>query len=65
MTHEQFLKQLRRIGIRFIISSIILSAISLIIAWPIYNLRRAIEIFLPILVFGLIGVCIYPDKSEE
>ena len=63
MTYEQFLKQLRRIGTQLMFSSIALAVITLITVGPIDLLTWCKDIFIPSVILGLIGLCIYPQKN--
>ena len=65
MTYEQFLKQLRRIGRQIMFLSFALAIFSLLINLPVDLMRWAEDELSRYLVLGLIGLCIYPQKSEE
>ena len=65
MTYEQFLKQLRRIGRQIMEASVGVALLSLILIGRFDLLMWATYLLVPCLVFGLLGLIIYPFKGEE
>lgn len=68
MTYEQFLKQLRRIGRHIMLSSILVALILtnlIIIFSPTIIKNRILGAYAACAFIFLIGLAVYPSKTEE